>query len=187
MLFNFNLPRKNELNNLIAPKITGATHRKLIAVALLLLLSVIFSSCLFSNSSDSSNSSDPHVSGDWRVGASEYDRFGTELTLMLTLTNVGNEAHTPPGTAFGDNYLILDSSGRKYSPESVVGPLDRSDPLSALSAATSGGDPFFSSKKINPGFSVDLTAVFEVHENAEGLLFQFMGGAFSPEIQFSLN
>lgn len=106
-----------------------------------------------------------NVSGDWEIEISNHSRDSDVVRIDYTLTNIGNEAHTTPSSLF-DNFLVLDDVDREFSPHTVVD-------SSAF-------------RPLNPGFSVDGTAVFLVPTSASGLKFQFRGGAFSRAIQFDL-
>jgi len=111
------------------------------------------------------------VSGDWEVTLSSYDRSGENVTVTVELTNVGSQAHSPPGLLIGDNYLIIDDSGRQYQPEGG----------NSLALTAQLITP------VNPGFGLPaIPFVFRVPTNASGLLFQFSGGLLSSEVVFQL-
>jgi len=111
------------------------------------------------------------VSGDWEVTLHSFSRSGENVTVTVELTNVGSSSHSPPGTGFGGNYVIIDDMGREYS-------------LNDRVALALTGQLL---RQINPGFSLPtIPLVFSVPTNASGLTFQFKGGLFSPEVLFQL-
>lgn len=115
------------------------------------------------------------TSDNWRIHVEGFRRSdiegGFEISVEYVLTNVGNMSHAPPHNfLFGtlNNYLVRDGRGREYHPSSF------SDGTSLFDA------------NVDPGFTAEGEAKFNVSRDSTNVSFFFRGGSESPYVSFRL-